>query len=278
MCRRVVFFRIASQRYEGIHADTSKPKSSMKTAGREDDEKLFSHLTNTSISNEAKQKDKNRAGTPCWGPSSSASARTDCKWTLDEGRTFLEKKTSAIPSSGSWDQSIWQPICTTILRVLVSVQDSIPPQHSTSTGAVAVSMPLNNTFELFGFDVLLDEDLVPYVLEVNGSPSMECDGPKDELVKPLLINDIFNLLNPIAVDRSALLSVLTQQPETVKRHLFEPRGGGRRDLDAMLHAILQGRVPRKIGVEPPPRETLGCFQTLAPSDRYEAALKWKRSC
>ena len=37
----------------------------------------------------------------------------------------------------------------------------------------------NNCFEVLGFDVLIDDNLDPWLLEVNLSPSMNCDSPLD---------------------------------------------------------------------------------------------------
>ncbi|VDP39270.1 unnamed protein product [Soboliphyme baturini] len=47
--------------------------------------------------------------------------------------------------------------------------------------------------ELFGFDVILDSDLKPWLVEVNISPSMQCNSPVDYTVKEPLITDVLNL-------------------------------------------------------------------------------------
>ena len=51
----------------------------------------------------------------------------------------------------------------------------------------------NACFELLGFDVLIDENLKPYLLEVNLSPSLNCDSPLDLKIKAECIANLFNL-------------------------------------------------------------------------------------
>ena len=50
-------------------------------------------------------------------------------------------------------------------------------------------------FEVLGFDIFLDADLKPYLLEVNHDPSFETDSPLDFKVKKQLISDAIKMLN-----------------------------------------------------------------------------------
>lgn len=50
-------------------------------------------------------------------------------------------------------------------------------------------------FEVLGFDVLLDSNLKPYILEVNHAPSFSCDSPLDFKIKKTLICDTIQMLN-----------------------------------------------------------------------------------
>lgn len=58
-----------------------------------------------------------------------------------------------------------------------------------------------NCFEVFGFDILIDSDLKPWVLEVNMSPSLATDAPLDFKIKTNLLTDVFNLCGVRRFDR-----------------------------------------------------------------------------
>lgn len=55
---------------------------------------------------------------------------------------------------------------------------------------------MNQTcFQILGFDIILDQDLRPYLLEVNQMPSFATDSPLDLRIKKGLITDTLALLN-----------------------------------------------------------------------------------
>lgn len=58
-----------------------------------------------------------------------------------------------------------------------------------------------NCFELLGYDILIDSNLVPWLLEVNLSPSLNCDSPLDQKIKGQLIADLFTLCGAVSLDR-----------------------------------------------------------------------------
>ncbi|XP_041668190.1 tubulin polyglutamylase TTLL5 isoform X2 [Cheilinus undulatus] len=57
-----------------------------------------------------------------------------------------------------------------------------------------------NCFELYGFDVLIDSSLKPWLLEVNLSPSLACDAPLDLKIKASMIADMFSLVGFVCQD------------------------------------------------------------------------------
>ncbi|XP_047677194.1 tubulin polyglutamylase TTLL5 isoform X2 [Tachysurus fulvidraco] len=60
--------------------------------------------------------------------------------------------------------------------------------------ACKMFVPHRNCFELYGFDVLIDSNLKPWLLEVNLSPSLACDTPLDLKIKASMISDMFSLV------------------------------------------------------------------------------------
>ena len=62
----------------------------------------------------------------------------------------------------------------------------------------------NICFELFGFDIMLDKKLKPWLIEVNVSPSLGSGSVLDKKVKTSLLCDTFNLVGFIPYNRKEL--------------------------------------------------------------------------
>ncbi|XP_021101887.1 tubulin polyglutamylase TTLL5 isoform X13 [Heterocephalus glaber] len=58
----------------------------------------------------------------------------------------------------------------------------------------------SSCFELYGFDVLIDSTLKPWLLEVNLSPSLACDAPLDLKIKASMISDMFTVVGFVCQD------------------------------------------------------------------------------
>jgi hypothetical protein len=56
-------------------------------------------------------------------------------------------------------------------------------------------------FELLGLDVMIDENLKPWLLEVNHTPSFTCDTPLDKRIKSTLIREAWNIVGVKDIDR-----------------------------------------------------------------------------
>ncbi|KAL1491448.1 hypothetical protein ABEB36_012046 [Hypothenemus hampei] len=122
----------------------------------------FRHLTNSSINKlgpgYAEMKDRVGSG---------------CKWTLRQLRRYFQQ--ASIP-----DWLIWQKITSIVILTVLSQMHQVPASV--------------NCFEFFGFDILIDNSLRPWLLEVNLSPALSNDCDVDRLVKKPMLHDMFDLL------------------------------------------------------------------------------------
>jgi tubulin polyglutamylase TTLL4 len=59
----------------------------------------------------------------------------------------------------------------------------------------------NVCFEIYGFDVLVDNKLRPHLIEINISPSLSSSSPLDKKIKTTLICDTVNLIGVVPYDR-----------------------------------------------------------------------------
>lgn len=103
------------------------------------------------------------------------------KWTLSALKSFLE-------SQGVKFSLIWDQIKDIAIKTIISIETVI-------NSAMSMYVPSSkNCFELLGFDILLDDSLRPWLLEVNLSPSMNTETSIDLKIKSVLISDLLNLV------------------------------------------------------------------------------------
>ncbi|KAG8562076.1 hypothetical protein GDO81_015583 [Engystomops pustulosus] len=96
-----------------------------------------------------------------------------------------------------------------------------------ATACKAFQVHRGNCFELYGFDVLIDGNLRPWLLEVNLSPSLACDAPLDMKVKASMISDMLTLIGMECQDPR-------QKPGREKRVSRPQRPLSASDIDARL--------------------------------------------
>lgn len=275
------FARIAGRRYTPVGGGVG-PNTTVGGGGaaqrRDFGGNREGHLTNTSVSLAAKATSSSTAA--------GGALRPDTKWTLATlRRRFHERVGATATSSGGsstavpWEV-VWSRIRTVVTTTLVAVQGSIPAAPC--------------TFELFGFDVMLDDEYRPWVIEVNASPSMEITGAEDEEVKPTLIHDVVKLVDPAPLDRHALLEAVeaaleggatgnsaplsSSGPTAVgtRKKSTSSTGAGKQTTAPWAQVrdrILRGWVPRAVGEIP---KHLGQFEVLAPSEEYRQLKKQRR--
>ena len=89
---------------------------------------------------------------------------------------------------------LWSRIYDVILKSLMSVDGHIQ--------AGLKKMPNKKVcFELLGFDILLDADMKPWLMEVNLSPSLATESPLYLKIKSNLFVDTMNLVCVHKYDR-----------------------------------------------------------------------------
>ena len=82
-----------------------------------------------------------------------------------------------------------------------------------------------NCFEVFGFDILIDSDLKPWVLEVNLSPSLATDAPLDLKIKANLITDTLNMCGLRRFDHRKEQANKQKQKANIKSSAFTGNAG-----------------------------------------------------
>ena len=124
----------------------------------------YSHLTNVAVNLQNKENDKLSNFSPGTSTKKRRSTETTTrsgKWTLEQLWCYLGTKESA-ESIQECKEVIDEIIVKTIIASEAQILNKV---HS------SVKSP-KTCFELFGFDVLLDKTLKPWLLEVNISPSL----------------------------------------------------------------------------------------------------------
>eukprot|EP00817_Percolomonadidae_sp_ATCC50343_P002485 CAMPEP_0117425744 /NCGR_PEP_ID=MMETSP0758-20121206/5988_1 /TAXON_ID=63605 /ORGANISM="Percolomonas cosmopolitus, Strain AE-1 (ATCC 50343)" /LENGTH=785 /DNA_ID=CAMNT_0005210479 /DNA_START=303 /DNA_END=2657 /DNA_ORIENTATION=- len=89
------------------------------------------------------------------------------------------------------DAPLWDKIYDMIIKSFISVELRI-----NSKIRQYLSGKRNVCFELFGFDVFIDKNLKPWIIEVNVGPSLALSSPLDTAIKTQLLNNVLNLVKP----------------------------------------------------------------------------------
>ena len=103
------------------------------------------------------------------------------KWSLNEYRNYFNKI-----GKPELFTKIWNQINDIVIKSIMTVANEISKDININK--------LNSVFELYGFDIMIDENFKCWLIEVNVKPSMQCTSPLDLDIKTNLITDIFNIV------------------------------------------------------------------------------------
>ena len=126
------------------------------------------HLTNVAIQKHGEDYDAASGG----------------KWEIGSLRSYLlQLQREWQEDTGATEDRVGQ--CFSLITTLVirSLQ-AVKPLMSTDP----------HCFELYGYDVLLDANYKPWLIEVNASPSLSANTPADEQLKIDMLHDLFHTL------------------------------------------------------------------------------------
>ena len=122
-------------------------------------------------------------------------ADDDCnKWSLIEYRNHFKKL-----GKNNIMEMIWSQIEAIVTKTIISVSKEFYKNIFPNK--------LNNEFELYGFDILIDENFRAWIMEVNVNPSLHCTSPLDLSIKTDLISDIFNVVGILPYNHNGNKSV-----------------------------------------------------------------------
>ncbi|XP_015113315.1 tubulin polyglutamylase TTLL4 [Diachasma alloeum] len=154
------------------------------------------HLTNYSINKTSASYTSNECADSCVGH----------KWTIKTFMTYLEKE-------GINTKKLWNSVKDIVVKTMIAGEPPINTLTRTNTTT------RYSCFELFGVDILLDENLKPWLLEVNISPSLQSSSALDVAVKGPLVKNLFNVvgyqLPPNLSHKEAATLVKTYDYESV---------------------------------------------------------------
>ncbi|KAJ8024263.1 putative tubulin polyglutamylase TTLL1 [Holothuria leucospilota] len=122
---------------------------------------MFIHLTNVSIQKHGEDYNSQHGG----------------KWTIQNLKLFLQSTRGREVTSKLFDDINWLIVHS--LRAVAGVMTN--DKHC---------------FECYGYDIIIDDNLKPWLIEVNASPSLSSTTVNDRIMKYNLINDTINLVMP----------------------------------------------------------------------------------
>jgi len=131
---------------------------------------VYMHLTNYSINKNSATYTQNDDSESCQGH----------KWTLKSLWRHFD-------AEGIDHTVVWDKVKDLMIKTVISAENNMSSLFSQNVRS------RYSCFELFGFDILLDSKLKPWLIEVNISPSLHSSSSLDLDVKSPLATEVFNM-------------------------------------------------------------------------------------
>ncbi|RNA14191.1 putative tubulin polyglutamylase TTLL1 [Brachionus plicatilis] len=131
------------------------------TSSANDIDNMFVHLTNVSYQKQSDDYNSIHGG----------------KWTIENLKLYLESTRGKEITDKLFDDIAW--IIVHSLKAVSSV--IVNDKHC---------------FECYGYDIIIDDNMKPWLIEVNASPSLSSTTSSDRIMKFKLISDIINIVIP----------------------------------------------------------------------------------
>ncbi|GIQ88205.1 tubulin polyglutamylase TTLL1, partial [Kipferlia bialata] len=119
----------------------------------------FAHLTNVAIQKHGQDYNRDNGG----------------KWHIENLRTYLEATKGSEATN-----LVFEKIEYIITASLLAVQSAVGYDR--------------HCFECYGYDLMIDDELRPWLIEVNASPSLSSSTLADRIMKNALIDDIIKVV------------------------------------------------------------------------------------
>lgn len=159
------------------------------------------------------------AASPTEGDSLSDFADPELKWSLPRLWSYLDEHASELTRAApavaerlaaepgrTLSSVVREQIGLLIVRMLMAVKPNL--------GAAQRRVDMSGGFfEVYGFDVMLNQQLQPLLIEVNTLPSLESSSPFDYTTKTNMVSDLLNLclIEPFQRDPDSLLPFLSHE-------------------------------------------------------------------
>jgi len=173
---------------------------------------LFMHLTNYSINKDSETFDASDSE----GEGSKRSMQWLFSWLYKQGKNAA---------------TVWDSISDVVLKTLIAGL----PQNRHATSLIPNHSDFSKThpadaskcFAVYGFDVMLDQDLNAYVIEVNRSPSYSAASPLDKEIKQGVIKHAILLANP-SMNKKKATQATSRERSRFRLMAKDGIGGGHR--------------------------------------------------